>query len=155
MAYPLFIEMAISRILSYIYNDGLPQNLLVEDQPLILHTPENDCPVFVEVAKTRRTRSKGLTFRRSLAADHGMLFVFGNAAVVKLWTKNCFLSLDIIFIRDDHTVARVVERAPPLSIGRISSNYEVLYALEVNAGFVAANGIKEGQKITIPSSIVN
>lgn len=154
MPYPLFAEILISNILSFVLDDGRPQQLPAEEKPLIIQTQRTECDVIVEVANTRRSRSKGLTYRNSLKRNCGMLFVFGQPAIVKMWTRNCTIALDIIFIRDDHTIAYIAQEVPPSSRNRVSSREKVRYALEVNAGFSAEHSIEIGQKVLMPDSCV-
>ncbi len=101
----------------------------------------------VEVARNDADRAQGLMFRRSLAADRGMLFDFGHSEPVSMWMQNTYVSLDMIFIRPDGTVARVAERTEPLSQKIISSGEPVNAVLEVVAGTAQRLGIKPGDRV--------
>jgi len=68
-------------------------------------------------------------FRTDLPPTRGMLFDFGQTRMVTMWMKNTPLSLDMVFIRADGTVARVAERTTPLSEDIVSSGEEVAFAL--------------------------
>ena len=101
----------------------------------------------VEVARNDADRAQGLKFRRSLAADRGMLFDFGRSEPVSMWMQNTYVSLDMIFIRPDGTVVRVAERTEPLSQRIISSGEPVNAVLEVVAGTAQRLGIKPGDRV--------
>ncbi|HIF54767.1 MAG TPA: DUF192 domain-containing protein, partial [Methylococcaceae bacterium] len=63
--------------------------------------PEQGVSINIEVAKTRPQRSIGLMFRESLAADKGMLFIFEEEVIQRVWMKNTLIPLDIMFISSD------------------------------------------------------
>ena len=101
----------------------------------------------VEVARNDADRAQGLMFRRNLAPDRGMLFDFGRVQPISMWMQNTYISLDMIFIRADGTIARVAENAEPLSTRTIPSGEPVLAVLEVPGGTAARLGIKPGDRV--------
>lgn len=104
----------------------------------------------VEVARNDADRAQGLMFRRSMAPDRGMLFDFERVEPVSMWMQNTYLSLDMLFIRQDGTIARIVANTEPLSTRTISSGEPVLAVLELNAGTAAKLGIKPGDRVEHP-----
>ena len=116
-------------------------------EPLSIATAGGPRRFEVEVARNDADRAQGLMFRRSLAADRGMLFDFGRSEAVSMWMQNTYISLDMIFIRPDGTVARVAERTEPLSQRIISSGEPVNAVLEVPAGTAQRLGIKPGDRV--------
>jgi len=101
----------------------------------------------VEIADDARERSAGLMFRETMLPTHGMLFDFKTEAVVTMWMENTPLSLDMIFIRPDGTVARIATDTVPFSRDIISSGEPVSHVLELNAGITRQIGLKVGDKI--------
>ena len=75
----------------------------------------------VEVMRTPDQRAKGLMFRSYMPADRGMLFDFAATEPVAMWMQNTYISLDMLFIRADGTIARIAERTEPLSTRTIPS----------------------------------
>lgn len=104
----------------------------------------------VEVMRDDAGRAQGLMFRRSMAADRGMLFDFERTEPVSMWMKNTYLPLDMLFIRADGTVARIAADTEPLSTRTISSGEPVLGVLELNAGTAARLGLHPGDKVEHP-----
>ena len=101
----------------------------------------------VEVARNDADRAQGLMYRRSMAPDRGMLFDFGRVEPVSMWMQNTYLSLDMLFIRPDGTIARIAANTEPLSTRTIPSGEPVLAVLELNAGTAAKLGIKPGDRV--------
>lgn len=104
----------------------------------------------VEVARNDADRAQGLMYRRSMAPDQGMLFDFGRVEPVSMWMQNTYLPLDMLFIRQDGTIARIAANTEPLSTRTIPSGEPVLAVLELNAGTAAKLGIKPGDRVEHP-----
>lgn len=100
-----------------------------------------------EVAATDANRSRGLMFRKELAPNHGMLFVFEQASVQCFWMRNTLLPLSIAFILDDGTITNIADMAP-MTENSHCSNAPVRYTLEMEQGWFANRGITAGKKIT-------
>ena len=98
----------------------------------------------VEVAKTPGQHAQGLMFRRRLAADAGMLFVYPRAGIIVMWMQNTYIPLDMLFIDANLRIAHIVQRTIPLSTETINSLVPALSVLELNAGTVSKFGIKRG-----------
>ncbi len=103
--------------------------------------------VAVEVARTDEARARGLMFRRSLAPDAGMLFLFEESAEHGFWMQNTLISLDMIFIDEGGRIVGVVARAEPLSTTLRSVGAPSRYVLEVNGGWAAAHGVAPGDRV--------
>ena len=104
----------------------------------------------VEVARNDADRAQGLMYRRSMPANRGMLFDFGRVEPVSMWMQNTYLPLDMLFVRQDGTIARIAANTEPLSTRTIPSGEPVLAVLELNAGTAARLGIKPGDRIEHP-----
>jgi len=105
----------------------------------------------VEIARTGRQQAQGLMFRRRLAADAGMLFVYRRAAPISMWMRNTFIPLDMLFIGADGRIAHIAPRATPHSLETISSGGPVKSVLELNAGTIARLNIKIGDRVYSPA----
>ena len=101
----------------------------------------------VEVARTGLQRMRGLMFRRHLAADAGMLFLFDGEAPVSMWMRNTYIPLDMLFIARGGRIVRIAERTVPFSEVPIPSGEPVVAVLELNAGTVSRLGIRPGTRV--------
>ncbi len=101
----------------------------------------------VELATTPDQRSYGLMFRESLADDQGMLFDFGDSQPVAMWMRNTYIPLDMLFIRADGAIGRIVQDARPLSDTVLDSGEPVRAVLELRGGLTAKLGIEPGDRI--------
>jgi uncharacterized membrane protein (UPF0127 family) len=101
----------------------------------------------VELALTGAQHAQGLMYRRSLAQDAGMLFLYSGAGTLSMWMKNTPVPLDMIFIAPDGRIVDIVERTVPYSLETISSRFPASAVLEVNGGTVAQLGIQPGDRI--------
>jgi uncharacterized protein len=104
----------------------------------------------VELADTPGERSRGLMFRESMPADHGMLFDFQTEQPVAFWMRNTPLPLDMVFIDAGGTVVQVAADTTPYSEASIPSRRPVRAVLEVNAGTAERLGIGQGAKVRHP-----
>jgi uncharacterized membrane protein (UPF0127 family) len=103
--------------------------------------------ISVELAKTPEQREQGLMFRRRLAADAGMLFLYPEEQPINMWMKNTVIPLDMLFIASDGRIVGVAERAVPLSTVTIPSGQPARAVLEVNGGTAARLRIKPGDRV--------
>ena len=104
----------------------------------------------VELALDGPSQAKGLMFRRTMPADHGMLFIYAPERPISMWMKNTILSLDMLFVKRDGTIAKIFERTEPFSERILSSGQPVYGVLELNAGSVERWGIKTGDQMVHP-----
>ncbi|RUO99115.1 MAG: DUF192 domain-containing protein [Hyphomicrobium sp.] len=104
----------------------------------------------IEVAASEKEKALGLMFRTELGDGQGMLFPYPIERGLQMWMHNTYISLDMLFIRADGTIARIEERAEPLSDRVISSGSPVLAVLELPGGAAQRLGIKAGDKVRYP-----
>ena len=108
-----------------------------------IHSANGPHAIHAQVAATPQQQEVGLMFRRSLAPDEGMLFPYDPPQSVSFWMHNTLIPLDIIYIRPDSTIARIVN-AKPLDETSLPSGEPVSLVLEIAGGRAAELGIREG-----------
>jgi len=99
-----------------------------------------------EVAADMATRSRGLMFRKSLAQNAGMVFVFDEASQHCMWMKNTLIPLSVAFLDDNGTIINIENMAPQTEDTHCAAR-PARYALEMDRGWFAARGIKPGTKL--------
>ena len=123
-----------------------------DSMTIMVGFPDRGVRVSVEVARDPYAWSKGLMYRKTLANNTGMLFVFPNEAMRSFWMKNTLIPLDMIFISRENKVVTVRKNATPCTTvicPQYTSTADAMYVLEVNAGFADTHGIAEGDAVEI------
>ena len=109
--------------------------------------------LMVDVADNDSLRTHGLSDRKSMEWNQGMLFVFPDTQQRVFWMIDCFFDLDIAYlspqgiIRDIQTM-RIQPGVSPENLDRYpSATSDISYALEVNRGWMLASHVKVGDTI--------
>lgn len=102
--------------------------------------------VQAEVAATPDQRARGLMFRERLADNHGMLFVFEQAAPICMWMKNTPLPLAVAFVDARGTIINVESMVPRTETPHCAAA-PALYALEMADGWFQDRGLGPGRRI--------
>jgi len=104
----------------------------------------------VEVADTEASRELGLSGRKEMRDNEGLLFVFDNPGRYGFWMKDMQFPLDVIWINYNGIVVNI-ERG--LTLGTYPKTYinqsDAIFVLEVNAGMAEKFGLYLGSKIKI------
>jgi uncharacterized membrane protein (UPF0127 family) len=106
--------------------------------------------IFVEVVRTEKERGEGLSERKSLAEDSGMLFVFDQLDFYSFWMKGMNFPIDIVWLDENLKIIDFSLSVEPKTYPKSFLPREpALYALEINAGLVGKYGLKIGDLIQI------
>ena len=95
---------------------------------------------------TPEEQRTGMMFRRSLAPDRGMLFPYSPPRSVGFWMHNTYIPLDLIFVREDGTIASIAT-AQPLDLNLVFPSEPVVAVIEIAGGRAAELGIREGDLV--------
>lgn len=116
-------------------------------EPVAVASEDSVTMFTAEIADTQELRERGLMFRHLLPQDKAMLFDFGKPRPVAMWMKNTNISLDMLFIRADGTIAAIAENTVPQSLDTISVQEPVRGVLEMTAGTVKRLGLHTNDKV--------
>ena len=99
-----------------------------------------------EVAVDQASQAKGLMHRRSMPANHGMLFVFPRTNHHCMWMRNTLLPLSVAFLDAQGKIINIEDMQPETEDNHCAAS-PARYALEMNIGWFTAKGIKPGFQI--------
>ncbi len=102
--------------------------------------------IHAEVADTVVSRMQGLMHRESLGVNDGMLFIFDEPGIQCMWMKNTLIPLSVAYIADDGSIVNI-EDMKPHSEDSHCTKRPVRFALEMNRGWFASKGLREGAKL--------
>jgi len=104
----------------------------------------------IEVAETPAQMVQGLMFRRSLAADAGMLFDYKHPTTATMWMHNTLIPLDMLFVDARGKIVNIQQRAVPQSDDVITAAAPVRAVIELNGGTAERLGIAPGDQVLHP-----
>ena len=120
-----------------------------EIPPSLTNSPSADTPrlefsngderqsFYIEERKDQYAQAKGMMFRKAFADGWGMLFIFNEDSRRHFWMKDCYIPLDMVFIRKDGTVSNVIRDAAPIDEKpRYESTDRVRFVLELPSGSI-------------------
>lgn len=128
-----------------------------DSQPINSYTKNlfiNNNEINIEVADTDESRRQGLSGRKSMPQDAGMLFIFDKVDYYSFWMPDTYFPLDFIWINGD-TIVDITENVPnspgsdTQGLPRYKPAQPADKILELNAGAVKSLGIKIGDQIKI------
>ncbi len=99
-----------------------------------------------EVAGTPEDRQIGLMYRRTMAENHAMVFVFDRPGLWGMWMRNTFIPLSVAFLAEDGRILNIEDMEPETEDSH-SARGPAKYALEVNKGWFHKRKIKPGQRV--------
>lgn len=106
----------------------------------------------VEQANDPASQERGLMFRDSMPADHGMIFNFSDEQPRIFWMKNCRMPLDILYFDQKYKLVSMQQRVPACRSDpcpQYPSEGPARYVLELNAGTAEKLGVKPGDPLTV------
>ena len=87
----------------------------------------------------------GLSYRKFLPSDQGMLFIFPESGSYGFWMKDMNFSLDMVWLDQDKKVVGIVTNATPESYPDVFMPPSLIkYVLELNAGVAGKMGMATG-----------
>ncbi|HAS85020.1 MAG TPA: hypothetical protein DCS23_03065 [Candidatus Yonathbacteria bacterium] len=106
--------------------------------------------IIVTIADTPALRQKGLSGRKGLDSNEGMLFVFPKPDFYGFWMKDMHFPIDIIWFDENYGIVDVWERANPESYPQIYiPQSESQFVLEVQANYFSNHNLKIGSTFKI------
>ena len=101
-----------------------------------------------EIARTQQQRYMGLSFRKTMPENSGMLFVYAKERSLNFVMRNTFIPLSIAYLSKD----MVINEIHDMQVGSKAtypSRRPAQFALEMNQGWFTRNGVKVGSQLTM------
>lgn len=117
------------------------------EQLQIMHGDEEIARIAIEVAMSPEQKTKGLMFRESLPARHGMLFLYNPPRNAHMWMKNTLIPLDMLFIDESNRIIHIHSNAKPHDLTSIGAERPVAAVLEINGGEARKLDIRVGDVV--------
>lgn len=133
------------------YQPGQPLVTPPHAVKLVVETATGAHRFDIELRDDDEGRMVGLMHRKTMPANHGMLFDFEDEKTIAMWMKNTLLPLDMLFIRADGVIHSIAANTQPLSTRIIPSGGPIRYVLELNAGAAARIGARPGDTVVHPA----
>lgn len=108
-----------------------------------------DVSLEAQIALTQSEQRQGLMHRDSLPENKGMLFPYQSPRRLSFWMSNTRIPLDIGFFDGTGTLLEIHRMVPYDTNSTASHADDLQFALEMNAGWFARNGLYPGEKMDL------
>jgi len=105
----------------------------------------------VQIAETTQSREQGLMGVKKMPDQVGMAFLFGEPTTTGFWMKDTLIPLDIAFWDGKGGIVATSTMTPCTTDSCPVYQPPTTYvgSVEINAGLLAARGIKAGDRVTL------
>lgn len=114
----------------------------------------------VMLARNSAEKTKGLMYFSKLSDNQGMLFVYDTPQIMSFWMKNTKIPLDLVFFSENLEITEWIEGMlpgygkPDGLLPHYTSKRPAQYAIELSAGSVVRLGLKPGDRLEIPITLL-
>lgn len=114
----------------------------------------------IMLARSFDEKAMGLMYYEQLEENRGMLFVYQAPRVMAFWMKNTMIPLDLVFLSENLEISEWIENMEPgygqpeATLPRYKSTGPAQYALELKAGMIQKLGLKIGDRLDIPITLL-
>lgn len=127
-------------------NDKVREILFYETKTVVV----GEKTFTVEIADNEKKRERGLSYRKNLKEDYGMIFISNNDGPLGIWMKDMNFPIDIIWVNKHFEIVHIEENVSPDTFPEtFKSDVPARFVIEVEAGFIENNNIKKGDLMTI------
>ncbi len=100
--------------------------------------------MLAEVARTASQIQKGMMFRKEMAENEGMLFVFPQPHRASFWMKNTLIPLSCAYIDAEGVILETHDMKPLDETPIMAASDQVSYVLETKQGWFERNKVGVG-----------
>jgi uncharacterized protein len=100
------------------------------------------------IADTPARAEQGLMFVSDLPESSGMVFPLTPPRVERMWMKNTYIELDMLFVNAAGRISKITPRAQPLKLDTLSSDAPASAVVELRGGEAAKFGLSVGDLVS-------
>ena len=141
----IFISIAFTNV------NADTNKITFQKSSLTIQTKDSEYIFNIEIAVTEKERSRGLMYRKELKQTEGMLFLYPEKQIIKMWMKNTLIPLDMIFINNNGKIIDIFKMTIPKDLTPIGPDVKLKGVLEINGGLTSYLNINKGDFIIHPS----
>lgn len=156
MTFARFILRCAAQTLVFlsVFSTALAQEYTEAQAPLptaraTIHTANKAIDFQLEIADEPEEMMRGLMFRQSMPADHGMLFVYTDQKPHYMWMKNTLIPLDMLFLDDKGKIVHIEKAAAPHSLEPRGVDRPTSAVIELNGGTAEKLHLSLGDRVTL------
>lgn len=121
---------------------------ILNSEPCTIALSPSAC-VKLETVSTHPARQAGLSGRKHLAAEEGMLFVFESPLNACMWMKDMRFNIDIVWVDHAKKIIRIKKDVGPDTYPESFCAQDTLYVIELASGVAEQTGLRVGQQLKI------
>ena len=146
-----YIYILIFIFISFTNANADTNKTTFQKSSLTIQTKDSEYIFNIEIAVTEKERSRGLMYRKELKQTEGMLFLYPEKQIIKMWMKNTLIPLDMIFINNNGKIIDIFKMTIPKDLTPIGPDVKLKGVLEINGGLTSYLNINKGDFIIHPS----
>lgn len=140
--------LGLGLFLSFYKTPAPTDTQVVGEQPVISNG--EPLPTTIELADTPEKRMQGLSGRKVVEDDYGMLFIFPVDGRQGFWMKDMHVPIDIMWISADGTIVHIEHSLSPDTYPDFfTPPNPARFVLETKAGYARAYGWGIGTKLDL------
>ena len=101
--------------------------------------------VTLDVADTDKLRERGLSYRKMIDQNTGMLFVFERSGIYKFWMKDMNIPIDIVWLDSNKKIVHIEHSLSPDTYPQaFGPDINTQWVIELPAGAVKQEDVSVG-----------
>ena len=105
------------------------------------------CILRLERADTPAAREKGLSGRKDMSPENGMLFVFDSPGRQCMWMKDMHFAIDMLWLDQSGTILKAEKNVKPETYPATFCGDDAKMVVEVKAGLANLDWLQVGKRI--------
>ncbi len=112
---------------------------------------ENNQKYVFDIADTPSLQERGLSYRKTLNPQTGMIFIFDRPAPYQFWMKDMNFPIDIVWLDTEGIVIHIEHSVAPSTYPTLfGPSKSARYVLEFLSGNAHKLGLQLGYKVNLP-----